>query len=169
MDIKAISNAGPIIHLTIIGKLLILKELFGKIGIPESVKIEVIEKGKEFGKPDAFIIEKEINNWINILSNFEIKNEILEKSGIHYGELAVILIAKELNIPALIDDAAARSFAEVMGIDVVGSIGCLIKATKDGLISDLEALSGLEKLSEIMWLNAQVYEQARKSILSPEK
>jgi predicted nucleic acid-binding protein len=164
MDIKAISNAGPIIHLTIIGKLSLLKELFGKIAIPEAVKIEVIEKGKAFGKPDAILIEKEIGDWLEIVKNPEIKKEISEKSGIHFGELAVILIAKELNLPALIDDAAARSFAEVMGIEVVGSIGCLIKATKDGLISNSEALLALEQLSEVMWLNAQVYERARKSI-----
>lgn len=166
MDFKAISNAGPIIHLTRIGKLLILKELFGKIAIPESVKIEIIEKGKKLGKPDALLIEKEIKKWIEILKDPEIKEDISEKSGIHSGELATILIASELNLPLLMDDAPARSVAEAMGVEVVGSIGILIKATQKKLLTKSQALSSLERLTEVMWLNAYIYTQARQSVQS---
>ena len=169
MDIQAISNTGPLVHLTQIGKLSLLKDLFHRIAIPESVKFELIDKGKKLGKPDAIIIEKEINQWIDVIKDPEIKKEFSEKSGIHKGELAVILLAKDWNLPALIDDAAARSFAKAMGTTVVGSIGLLIKATKDRLLSGMDALSSLENLSEIMWLSPSLYEYARKSIQSLER
>ena len=53
----AVSNAGPLIHLAKIGRLNLLKDIFNRIIIPESVKVEVIDKGKERGKPDAFLID----------------------------------------------------------------------------------------------------------------
>ena len=53
----AVSNAGPLIHLAKIGRLNLLKDIFNRIIIPESVKVEVIDKRKERGKPDAFLID----------------------------------------------------------------------------------------------------------------
>ncbi len=76
------------------------------------------------------------------------------------------MLAKELNLLLLIDDESARSFAKAMGIDIIGSIGLIIKSVKDGILKKEDALSSLEKLSEIMWLNAVIYEKARKIIIS---
>jgi len=166
MDISAISNAGPIIHLVKIGQLLLLKQLFGNIGIPETVKIEIVEKGKVQGKPDALIIEKEINKWIKVLKDPKIKKEFSERSGIHSGEIAAIMLARELNLPVLIDDSSARNFANLMQVRVLGSIGILIKAVKSNILSISNALNALEKLSEVMWLNASIYQKARNSIIS---
>ncbi|MHA1144514.1 MAG: hypothetical protein ACTSRW_07245 [Candidatus Helarchaeota archaeon] len=81
-------------------------------------------------------------------------------------DFKAIMLAKELNLLLLIDDESARSFAKAMGIDIIGSIGLIIKSVKDGILKKEDALSSLEKLSEIMWLNAVIYEKARKIIIS---
>ncbi len=52
-----VSNAEPLIHLAKIGRLNLLKDIFNEIVIPKTVKEEVIDKGKEKGKPDAFLID----------------------------------------------------------------------------------------------------------------
>lgn len=57
---RIVSNAGPLIHLTKIGRLKLLKELFESVIIPRTVKIEVVDRGKEKGAPDAFLIENEV-------------------------------------------------------------------------------------------------------------
>lgn len=57
-----ISNSGPLIHVARIYKLKLLKELFGEIVIPYAVKKEVVDRGKEEGMADAFLIENEIEN-----------------------------------------------------------------------------------------------------------
>ena len=49
----ATSNADPLIHLARIGRLNLLKEIFDEIIIPETVKVEVIDRGKEKGKPNV--------------------------------------------------------------------------------------------------------------------
>ena len=60
-----VSNSGPLIHLAMIGRLDLLQALFGSVIIPSTVKMEVVDRGKEEGKADAFLIEGEIENgWI---------------------------------------------------------------------------------------------------------
>ena len=58
-----VSNSGPLIHLAMIDRLDLLQALFGRVAIPHTVKIEVIDRGKEEGKADAFLVEIE-NGWI---------------------------------------------------------------------------------------------------------
>ncbi len=57
-----VSNSSPLITLAKIGKLNILKELFGQIIIPKAVWVEVVEKGR--GKPGAEEVEKA--SWIKV-------------------------------------------------------------------------------------------------------
>jgi len=160
-----VSNAGPLIHLTKIGRLNLLKELFKSVVIPNTVKIEVVDRGKEKGAADAFLIENEVGKWIVAEKDINDRvKEIAKRAGIEMGEAIAIMFAKEKGFPALIDDSAARRFAIGLGLEVIGSIGVLIKATKAGIITKEEALDGLEKLAKVMWLSVDVYEDARKTI-----
>jgi predicted nucleic acid-binding protein len=160
-----VSNAGPLIHLARIGRLNLLKKLFKSVVIPKTVKIEVIDKGKEKGAADAFLIESEVGQWIIVEEDINGKvKEIARRAGIEIGEAIAIMLAREKELPVLIDDSAARRFANGMGLEVIGSAGVLIKATKEGIITKKEALDGLEKLAKVMWLSVDVYEDARKII-----
>lgn len=161
-----VSNSGPLIHLARIDRLKLLKELFGKVMIPQEVKIEVVDRGKEEGAADAFLIESEIEKgWIVIeeSTNDNLKN-IAESAGIENGEASAIMLAKKRNCPVLIDDLAARRFAIGLGLEVVGSLGVLIRSAKIGKISKSEALDALDKLVRVMWLSVDVYEDTRKVI-----
>lgn len=160
----AVSNAGPLIHLAKIGRINLLKEIFNGIIIPESVKVEVIDKGKEKGKSDAFLIGN--IDWIKVVDDPSDVDQLAEKVGIHRGEACAILLAKSLNVPVLLDDSDARKFALGLGLEVVGSIGIIIRAVKLGLISKEDGLKDLERLANVMWLSVDVYEKARKVIES---
>ena len=59
----AVSNAGPLIHLAKIGRLSLLKEIFNEIIIPRTVKVEVVDKGKEKGALSE-AIEEAIKLWL---------------------------------------------------------------------------------------------------------
>lgn len=161
-----VSNSGPLIHLAKIDRLKLLKELFGEVIIPEDVKLEVVDRGKDEGAADAFLIEGEIENgWILIdRSNDEKSKKIAESAGIEIGEASAIMLAKRKDCPVLIDDLAARRFAIGLGLEVVGSIGVLMRSAKMGKISKRDALEALDKLSKVMWLGIDVYEGARKII-----
>jgi predicted nucleic acid-binding protein len=158
----AVSNAGPLIHLAKIGRLNLLKDIFHEIIIPKTVKVEVIDKGKEKGKPDAFLIDAV--DWIRVMGDPVNADQLAEKVGIHRGEACAILLAKSLSVPVLLDDSDARKFALGLGLEVVGSVGIIIKAVRLGLISKEDWLKDLEKLANVMWLSVDVYEKARKVI-----
>jgi len=158
----AVSNAGPLIHLAKIGRINLLKEIFNKIIIPRAVKVEVIDKGKEKGKPDAFLIDA--IDWIKVMDDPADADQLAERVGIHRGEACAILLAKSLNVPVLLDDSDARKFALGLGLEVVGSVGVIIRAVRLGVISKEDGLKDLEKLANVMWLSVNVYEKARKVI-----
>ena len=158
----AVSNAGPLIHLAQIGRLSLLKEIFNEIIIPRTVKVEAIDKGKEMGKPDAFLIDAV--DWIKVMDDPSNADQLAEKAGIHFGEACAILLAKSLNVSVLLDDSDARKFALGLGLEVVGSIGIIIRAVRLGLISKEDGLKDLEKLANVMWLSVNVYKKARKTI-----
>jgi predicted nucleic acid-binding protein len=90
-----LSNSGPLIHLARIDRLKLLKELFGEVVIPYEVKLEVIDRGKDEGAADAFLIENEIEiGWILIdQSKSSGVKEIAESAGIDIGESSAIMLA----------------------------------------------------------------------------
>ena len=162
-----VSNSGPLIHLARIGRLNLLRQLFGTVAIPVDVKIEVVDRGKEEGVADAFLIESEIRaGWIVIeeIDTSDSIKEIAESAGIEIGETAAIMLARRKNCMILLDDLAARRFAIGLGLEVAGSIGVSIRSAKIWRLSKSEALDALGRLARVIWLSVDVYEDARKTI-----
>ena len=148
-----------------IGRLDLLKTLFGSVIIPSTVMMEVVDRGKEAGKADAFLIEGEIENgWIVVEDPGDSVEDIADSAGIDAGEAEAIMLAGSRQCPVLIDDLAARRFAAGLGLTVTGSIGVVVRAVKVGLISRDEGLDALDKLALVMWLNVGVYEDVRKVV-----
>ncbi|NJD54531.1 MAG: hypothetical protein FIB07_16930 [Candidatus Methanoperedens sp.] len=161
-----VSNSGPLIHLAKVGRIELLKYLFGKVIIPDEVKLEVVDRGKKEGMGDAFLIESEFENgWVvtEKSSNNKVRN-IAESAGMDIGEAAVIMLARRKKCPVLIDDLAARRFAAGLGLEVVGSIGVLLRSARLQKMSKRETFEALDKLARVMWLSVDVYEDARMII-----
>ena len=77
-----VSNATPLIYLAKAKKLKILKEIYEIIIIPEQVKYEVVDKGKQLGEKDAYIIEKAIKEgWIKVHKTSTLKIPIKIEAG----------------------------------------------------------------------------------------
>ena len=134
-----VSNTTPLITLAIIDKLDILRELYGKVYIPNAV-LEEIKAGK--GKIGYFEIET--MEWI-------IPQKITNEFSMNYlidlddGEAETIILAEELQADiVLIDEKLARGFAEMRGLTLSGSLGVLLEAKKRGIISKVKPL--IEKM-----------------------
>lgn len=155
-----VSNAGPLIHLAKVGGLDLLAKIFGKVLIVNEVYSEVVTKGKEVGAADALLIERAVKKgWIEV-KKVGLTNEIKElagRAGIGVPEACSIQLAYEKKLPILLDDAAARAFGKGLGLEVIGSIGVLLRAFKRGLVSRKDALGKLNKLSRTMWLSSEAY------------
>jgi predicted nucleic acid-binding protein len=140
-----VSDASPLISLAKAGKLYLVRELFERVLIEEEVKLEVIDRGKEEGAPDALVIEDAIKEgWIEV---GKIEDE-KRFSGIHKGEGNTILLAKKYKCLVLIDEEDAREVARAMGLKVRGSLYVLKKAVEKGLMSKDEAIRTLNGMIE---------------------
>jgi predicted nucleic acid-binding protein len=166
-----VSNAAPLIYLSKAGKLELLKHLFGRVHIPEEVKIEVVDRGKELKRKEALMIEKAIKDgWVRISRVRTLKMPIeLEK-----GEAAAIALAKRSGVrEILIDEVSARTAAKFLGLKPRVTIFVLLKALeKEGLDLDgfLDALNELVRqgfrLKEEIYLEA--VRRAEKMVKSKE-
>ena len=86
-----------------INKLSILKELFEKIVVPETVYKEITAK-----EHDKLIFDK--LEWIKVRSARNIEMTALLEKLIDSGEAEAIVLARELSAILLIDDAKARKY-----------------------------------------------------------
>jgi len=164
-----VSNATPLIYLAKSGRVNLLKKAFGQVFIPEEVKVEVVDGGKDLGERDAYLIEKAINDgWIKVL-----KSEILEiPIKLELGEIAALSLAKKLGVKeVLVDEAPARTAARLLGLTPRGTIFPLLKAleSKEVNLNDfLEILN--ELIKQGFRLKEEVYlETMRKAREMTEK
>ena len=128
---KVIVNSTPLIALCNANLLLILKELYGNITIPQAVFDEVT------AKPDSACLQiKENLDWIFVEKIKDVADRKMYKAKLHAGEVDVMILAQESPQADLviIDDNAAKKTAKYLGLTVTGTLGVLLKAKKSGII-----------------------------------
>ncbi|MBA7484833.1 hypothetical protein ES707_20364 [subsurface metagenome] len=165
----AVSNSGPLIHLTLAGLLDLVFELYDLIVIPPSVYDEIIVKGKEQGQSDAFLLERFIIKEKIKVKEIKKSNTEITSSKLHEGEINAIILSLQSNVKIiLLDDEEARIFARKLGIKISGTLGILIELFKRNLFGLPEALQYLKKINEVMYLSSDIYcfvEDALKDIV----
>ncbi|HEQ78309.1 MAG TPA: DUF3368 domain-containing protein [Euryarchaeota archaeon] len=141
-----VSNSTPLICLTKLNRLHLLKEFFVEVCIPEEVYREVVTRGKEEKYPDALLVEEAVKEgWVIVKKATEMKR--LEEYGIDKGEVEAISLALNLKYSGiLVDQSHARFVAEVMGLVPKGTIFVLLKALKNGVFSFDDYLKDMETL-----------------------
>lgn len=128
-----ISDSGPLIALSKINHLDILRKFFGKIIIPQAVWTEVVEKEK--GRPGSKEVQK--TNWIEVKKVQNIIGIEALKHEIGTGESETLVLAKELNADiVLIDDKIAREIARSMGLNVAGTLSIIYEAVNNKIIDE---------------------------------
>jgi len=133
------------------------------------VKVECIDNGKEIGAPDAYAIEKAVQEgWIKP-AILERKwkprvNNLMQRAPIGQGEAEALIIAREKGIPVVLDDAEARALARALGIEHMGTLMIPYEAVIKGLIRYEELVSILSDLSKVLWVSpAVIVEVLRKA------
>ena len=130
---KVVTNSTPLIELSKINRLDLLREVYGAILIPDEVYIEVVVDGT--GKPGA--AEVKAAEWIHCQSVAD-KDQISilqSQHSLHLGECATIVLAEEVNAgQVILDDNAARREAVARGLPVIGTVGVLLIAKTQNII-----------------------------------
>ena len=129
-----VSDSSPLIALSQIGQLTLLRDLFGEVVIPEAVSREV-EPGILL---PAFITTRPLARRVGL--------EILHpKLGLGESE-AIILAEQDGADLLLLDERAASRIARERGLHVAGTLGLLVRAKQRGLLVAVRpCLEGLKQ------------------------
>jgi len=158
MNEKAICNTGPIIALSMIDGIDILRHLFEFVAVPEAVHKEILEGGTA----NAGLANYRKAKWIKVVRLSNPVDPLLVTS-LDAGEAAVIGLARELGINlVLVDERKARRIARtIYGLHVIGSTRVLVEAKKHGLLDNVGA-SILAMRDGGYWISDSILEAALK-------
>ncbi|WP_303884140.1 DUF3368 domain-containing protein, partial [Acetomicrobium mobile] len=82
-----------------------------------------------------------------------------------YGEAEVIALALEMGARlVLLDEKEAREFARKLGLKVLGTIGLLIWAKKEGIIDNLKVYLDALQMKAGFRVSQQLYKQVLKEV-----
>ena len=155
---KVISNSSVLIGLSSIGRLNILHNRFPQgIIVPGAVWEEVVETGH--GLPGAQEVARA--EWI---TPQKVQNKVFSLSlqaSLDRGEAEVIALNQEINADiVLLDEKSARSIAVRLQYTVLGTVGVLIWAKRNSLLSNLSQELDLLQQKGGFCLSRDVYELA---------
>jgi len=156
-----VCDTGPILHLKEIGLLDLLGET-GKVIIPKGVDIDLSEINLSWkDQKPSWISVKELSPQ----ESFSIS--ALYNSGLlDMGEAEAIILAQLLKADwFLTDDISARVFANVIGLEVHGSLGVLLWSAATGYLQYNEAKVAVEKLGQSsLWISQTILDKAQKAL-----
>jgi predicted nucleic acid-binding protein len=139
-----VSNASPLINLARIGKLDLLRQLYGEVTIPSAVWQEVVVEGA--GQPGADDLKAA--TWIKTqaVTNRELVRALQQE--LDAGEAEAIALALEIGAELLLmDERLGRETAHHLGLRYTGLIGILVEARHKDLVGavkpELDALRDL--------------------------
>ena len=140
-----ISDTTPIVSLIKINRIDLLEKLFEEVCIPEAVFRELttntmFENEAEVVKNSPFLKTTPVKDRTSLA--------ILQAaSGLDDGESEAIILADELKSDLLImDERKGRKVAQKLGITITGTIGILIQAHDENMISTEDIKLYLEQL-----------------------
>lgn len=140
-----VSDTTPLISLLKIERLDLLEKLFGRVFIPVAVYSELTNDGRfsleaERIKQATFIEVKEV-------VSPEAVNVLRRVTGLDQGESEAIVLTDEINAELLLmDEVKGRTVSNDMGLNIMGTIGMLIAAYEEGIISSDEARACIDGL-----------------------
>lgn len=151
---KVISNTTPIISLLKIGKLDLLKDLYGSLIIPMAVFLEI-----EMGRDKRYYQDLSRLEWVKIL-NINNRKPLNYIKHLDLGEAEVIVLTREINSDLIImDELLGRKQANSFGLNLTGTIGVLLKSKQLGLINSVGD-NLRELVSKGTWINPKLMSKA---------
>jgi predicted nucleic acid-binding protein len=128
-----VSDAGPLISLGRLDLLALLPAQFAQVQVPQAVLDECLARPT---LPDAVRIREAVHSGSLLVCDAV----PVAANELDFGERAAIGRALEIGAGLLADDRAARAWAEAHGLDVIGTLGVLVRARNRGLIPVLSPL-----------------------------
>ena len=170
-------DAGPLMVLGKLNRLDLLADLYQEVQISRAVYDEVVTQGLARGAPGAFTVRLfwQRHQWPIV----DVSESLLSaRTAVRYtspvilgpGETETLALAQTLTNPlVLLDDEAARAEARRLGVRIRGTVGTLVLAYREGLLSfgSFELLLREIAARPDIWIGARLCEQVLASLRLP--
>lgn len=130
-DRPVICNTSPLLYLHQVGQLGLLRDLYGRVLVPSAVREELRVGGERgFPVPDVDRME-----WLHVRPPRETTLlPVVIDLGAGEAE-AIALALVEPGSLLILDDGLGRRIAHLNGLTYTGTLGVLVRAKKEGLLS----------------------------------
>ena len=167
-----VADATPLIALTRIHRLELLRELYERVLIGSDVKVETIDAGGATRSLGVEQLEAAVDaGWLGVATTTDAENDLARRlsrrSRLHRSEAESVALARVRKLRLVADDKEARRMARTLGVPLVGTAGVLLQAylRRSFGLDSLE--KALRDLGETLWLSpsvvAEVLRRARKA------
>jgi predicted nucleic acid-binding protein len=172
MMAAVLCNAGPLMTLGKLNRLDLLARLFDEVQIPRGVYDEVVTQGLLRGAPDAFTVRLfwQRLQWPIVDVPHALLSAYIPPVILDPGETEVLALAQSLDDPlVLLDDEVARAEARRLKLRLCGTLGILVRAHREGLISLDQAELLIREIAARpdIWIAARLCDQVLASLHQP--
>lgn len=153
-----VSDNTTITNLIHINRLELLRQLFGKVMIPEEVYRELAEL------PNQKAILNE-THWIEVvaISNSDKLKKFLESLDKGEAEAITLAIEKQADV-LIIDELQGRKVAKQHNLRIIGLLGILIDAKYRGLLEQIKPLLDQLINDHGFWIKPELYREVLKTV-----
>jgi predicted nucleic acid-binding protein len=154
-----ISDTTPLISLMKIGQLDLVHRMIGEIQIPEAVFMELVSN-RRFPEESRQIRESSFIKTVKVADEDAV-DRLSRSMGLDIGESEAIILSDSMKANLLLmDEVRGRSVAQQMGIPLMGTVGVMIVAYKEGLLSKNEILTCIDILKNSgRHISSKLYDQ----------
>ncbi len=144
-----VSNTSVLLNLAVIGRLDILHQLYDNILVPKAVTDELARNGQAAVSTLEWIQIRPVTDQVHALS----LQNILD-----IGEAESIVLAREVKADLLlIDERKGRSVALGFGLRLVGLLGILLVAKKQGMLTEIRPIVDELIAKAGFWVSQELY------------
>jgi len=157
-----VADAAPLIFLAKINQLSLLTELFNaEIFVPSAVRKEIISPEVP---PDE---ERLLSAFLAGCEVVDLRKPVSYAQALSFADNCILTLAsREGAAIVLSDDRLLRKTAVIEGFRVIGTLGILLRATKNSILTEKNTEILIEQLVEEhnFRISTSVYDAARKAI-----
>lgn len=134
-----VSDTSPLIYLSWVGQIDLLRRLYEKVWVPHAVWMEMMRGMTLAGTGE---LKTAVDaGWIRV-ENVSANARVVEmtEAGIGLGEAEAISLAAHLHAILIIDDLDGRRVARRFGVEMTGTLGVLVRAKRENYIPAVRPL-----------------------------
>jgi uncharacterized protein len=162
----AVSNAGPLIVLAKLNLLHLLKHLYERVEIPNAVYEETVIVGLQRGYEDAHVLRQFLEQARWTPTRVTVPPDIASLP-LDLGEQESLALALQDKVLLLMDEERGRAVARQRGLTVLGTLGVLVRAYRDDLITSDQLRFHFRQITsrDDVWISSSLCQRVLHNVL----